>query len=56
VKIFWDALLEDYRLMDSMQATMQSGANEVLTFGRSEFCSARFEETVERHLQGMPAR
>jgi len=50
VRIFWDALMEDYRLMDSMQSTMASGANQVLTFGRSEYCSGIFEETVERHL------
>ena len=50
VDIFWEALMEDYRLMDSMQSTMQSGANEVLTFGRSEYCSALFEQNVERHL------
>jgi phenylpropionate dioxygenase-like ring-hydroxylating dioxygenase large terminal subunit len=56
VKIFWDALLEDYRLMDSMQATMASGANEALTFGRSEFCPALFEAAVERHLGSMSAR
>ena len=50
VEIFWQALMEDYRLMDSMQSTMASGANQALTFGRSEFCSAMFEEAVERHI------
>jgi len=54
VKIFWDALLEDYRLMDSMQSTMASGANQVLHFGRSEYCSALFEDAVERHLAALP--
>ena len=51
VRIFWDALMEDFVLMDSMQSTFASGANTHLTFGRSEFCSAGFEETVERHLR-----
>lgn len=55
VKIFWDALLEDFALMDSMQSTFASGANTHLTFGRSEFCSAGFEEAVERHLRALPA-
>ncbi len=55
VNIFWDALMEDFHLMDSMQSTFASGANTHLTFGRSEFCSAAFEESVERHLGGHPA-
>ena len=50
VKIFWDALMEDFALMDSMQSTFASGANTHLTFGRSEYCSAGFEESVERRL------
>ena len=55
VKIFWDALLEDFALMDSMQSTFASGANTHLTFGRSEFCAAGFEEAVERHLRAVRA-
>lgn len=51
VKIFWDALMEDFVLMDSMQSTFASGANTHLTFGRSEYCAAAFEESVERHLR-----
>lgn len=50
VKIFWDALDEDFALMESMQSTFASGANRVLEFGRSEFCSAGFEAAVERRL------
>ena len=50
VKIFWDALDEDFALMESMQSTFASGANQVLAFGRSEFCSAGFEAAVERHI------
>ena len=55
VKVFWDALLEDFALMDSMQSTFASGANKYLTFGRSEFCLAGFEEAVDRHLRAVPA-
>ncbi len=55
VKIFWDALLEDFALMDSMQSTFASGANTHLTFGRSEFCAAGFEDAVERHLRTLRA-
>ena len=50
VKIFWEALMEDFGLMDSMQSTFASGANTHLTFGRSEFCAAGFEASVERYL------
>ncbi len=50
VEIFWDALLEDFALMESMQSTFASGANEHLTFGASEFCAAAFHASVERHL------
>lgn len=52
VEVFWDALMEDFALMESMQSTFASGANSHLSFGRSEFCSAGFEEAVERHLLG----
>ena len=52
VNIFWGALMEDFELMDSMQSTFASGANTHLTFGRSEFCAAAFEASVERHLAG----
>ncbi|MBL8386385.1 MAG: aromatic ring-hydroxylating dioxygenase subunit alpha [Burkholderiales bacterium] len=50
VKIFWDALGEDFVLMESMQSTLASGANAHLTFGASEFCSAAFEAAVERRI------
>jgi phenylpropionate dioxygenase-like ring-hydroxylating dioxygenase large terminal subunit len=50
VRIFFDALMEDFDQMASMQSTFASGANTHLTFGRSEWCSAQFERTVERHL------
>jgi phenylpropionate dioxygenase-like ring-hydroxylating dioxygenase large terminal subunit len=55
VKIFWDALAEDFALMESMQSTLASGANRALQFGRSEFCSAAFEDAVERRLRELPA-
>ncbi len=50
MKIFWDALDEDYDMMESMQSTMRSGANERLRFGRYEWLSTRFHEIVEREI------
>ena len=52
MKVFWDALDEDYDLMESMQSTMRSGANRALRFGRFERCSAHFHEAVERAMAG----
>jgi phenylpropionate dioxygenase-like ring-hydroxylating dioxygenase large terminal subunit len=50
VGIFFDALMEDFGQMESMQSTFASGANTHLTFGRSEWWCEAFEEKVERHL------
>ena len=50
MKIFWDALDEDYDMMESMQSTLRSGANEHLRFGRFEWLSERFHEIVEREI------
>jgi phenylpropionate dioxygenase-like ring-hydroxylating dioxygenase large terminal subunit len=50
MKIFWDALDEDYDMMESMQSTMRSGANQHLRFGRYEWLSTRFHEIVEREI------
>ena len=55
VRIFWDALREDFALMESMQSTFASGANTHLTLGRSEYCAAAFEEAVERRLRALAA-
>lgn len=53
VRIFFDALMEDFGQMASMQSTFASGANTHLTFGRSEWWCEAFESTVERHLARM---
>ncbi|WP_167772839.1 aromatic ring-hydroxylating oxygenase subunit alpha [Ramlibacter humi] len=48
VASFWGALDEDFALGVSQQSTMASGANRELLFGRTEWCSAKFHEDVER--------
>lgn len=50
MKIFWDALDEDYDMMESMQSTLRSGANDRLRFGRFEWLSTRFHDIVEREI------
>lgn len=47
VHIFWTALAEDFALMESKQATLLSGANTHLTFGRFEHASAWFHEAID---------
>ncbi len=49
-KIFWDAIEEDFALMESMAATLGSGANAALTFGRFEHANAWFHASVARRL------
>ena len=41
---------EDYDMMESMQSTMRSGANEHLRFGRFEWLSTKFHEIVDREI------
>ena len=48
VRNFWEALVEDFAFMRSIQSTLASGANAQLNFGASEFCAAVFEAAVER--------
>jgi phenylpropionate dioxygenase-like ring-hydroxylating dioxygenase large terminal subunit len=50
MRIFWNALDEDYDMMESMQSTMRSGANEHLRFGRFEWLSTKFHEIVDREI------
>ncbi len=50
MKIFWEALDEDYDMMESMQSTMRSGANIHLRFGRFEYLSTRFHDIVDREI------
>ena len=48
VRNFWEALVEDFAFMRSIQSTLASGANAQLNFGASEFYAAVFEAAVER--------
>ncbi|MGJ7509041.1 aromatic ring-hydroxylating oxygenase subunit alpha [Variovorax sp. GT1P44] len=47
VDSFWSALDEDFALGVSAQSTLASGANRVLHFGATEWCSAKFHRDVE---------
>jgi phenylpropionate dioxygenase-like ring-hydroxylating dioxygenase large terminal subunit len=47
VESFWSALDEDFALGASVQSTLASGANRVLTLGATEWCSAKFHRDVE---------
>lgn len=49
---FWGALDEDFALGVSAQSTMASGANQVLYFGATEWCAAKFHADVERLIGG----
>ncbi|MGK4422210.1 hypothetical protein ACSLVQ_28580, partial [Klebsiella pneumoniae] len=51
VELYRRTLAEDYALMESMQCTMASGANEALTFGAFEFAAARFHAQLESELK-----
>lgn len=51
VALYRRTLAEDYALMESMQCTMTSGANEALTFGAFEFAAARFHTQLESELK-----
>lgn len=51
VDLYRRTLDEDYALMESMQCTMTSGANEALTFGAFEFAAARFHTQLESELK-----
>src|SRR3546814_3588410 len=45
VKIFWDALDEDFQMAQAIQRGFRSGANSHITFGRFEQgCAWRSEE------------
>ncbi len=48
--IFWGAIEEDFALMESVAATLGSGANEALTFARFEHAIAWFHEAVAESI------
>jgi phenylpropionate dioxygenase-like ring-hydroxylating dioxygenase large terminal subunit len=51
VEIYRAALAEDYAMMQSIQTTLASGANEALTFGAFEQAAARFHEQLETAMR-----
>jgi choline monooxygenase len=51
VKIFWDALDEDFQMGQAIQAGFRSGANSHITFGRYEQGCAWFHDSLDRRLQ-----
>lgn len=48
-------LSEDFDIGESIQAGLESGANERLTFGRFESALGAFKDSVESRLEGAPA-
>lgn len=50
VKIFWDALDEDFRMGEAIQMGFAAGANTHLTFGRFEQGCAWFHAAMDRVL------
>lgn len=50
VKIFWDALDEDFQMGQAIQAGFRSGANTHITFGRYEQGCAWFHDSLDRAL------
>ncbi len=53
VKIFWDALDEDFQMGQAIQAGFRSGANSHITFGRFEQGCAWFHDSLDRRLAGL---
>jgi phenylpropionate dioxygenase-like ring-hydroxylating dioxygenase large terminal subunit len=51
VKIFWDALDEDFQMGQAVQAGFRSGANSHVTFGRFEQGCAWFHDSLDRRLK-----
>jgi len=50
VKIFWDALDEDFQMGRAIQSGFRSGANSHVTFGRFEQACAWFHDSMDRAL------
>jgi len=55
VKIFWDALDEDFQMGQAIQNGFRSGANSHITFGRFEQGCAWFHDSMDRALAAGPA-
>ncbi|MBP6818482.1 MAG: Rieske 2Fe-2S domain-containing protein [Ferrovibrio sp.] len=50
VKIFWDALDEDFQMGQSIQAGFRSGANSHITFGRFEHPCGWFHAALDKAM------
>ena len=50
VRIFWDALDEDFQLAQGIQLGLRSGANSHVTFGRFEQACAWFNSEIDRRM------
>lgn len=50
VRIFWDALDEDFQLAQSIQSGLRSGANGHVSFGRFEQACAWFNAEIDRRM------
>ena len=50
VKIFWDALDEDFQMAQAIQSGFRARANSHITFGRFEQACAWFHDAVDRAL------
>ncbi|MFC3678204.1 aromatic ring-hydroxylating oxygenase subunit alpha [Ferrovibrio xuzhouensis] len=55
VKIFWDALDEDFQMAQAIQRGFRSGANSHLTFGRFEQGCGWFHDSMDRALAAEPS-
>jgi phenylpropionate dioxygenase-like ring-hydroxylating dioxygenase large terminal subunit len=55
VKIFWDALDEDFQMAQAIQKGFRSGANSHITFGRFEQGCAWFHDSMDRAMAAAPA-
>lgn len=48
--IFWNAIAEDFDMSERIHATLPSGANETLVFGRYEHLVPRWHATLDAHV------
>lgn len=49
---YWQTMVEDIAIGESMQSTMRSGAQKEIIFGRYEHIAAAFEQAVEEAING----
>jgi len=49
---YWQTMIQDIEIAESMQSTMRSGAQKEIIFGRFEYISAEFEKAVQAAIDG----